>query len=138
MYLQFCVFPFVLIFITLSMKSMQSFLCEKEFEKNDWFCEVQFSIIKQRRKTLIKGSQLQVCTYWYILSMYHIIELFQSTLDFKVKRNNVFFLVLSTRLIKKKTNGNTHEIIGLISFFIDFIFFFLYFRARTSDSTVHL
>lgn len=120
------------------MKSMMSFLCEKEFEKNDWFCEVQFSIIKQGRKTLIKGSQLQVCTYWYILSMYHIIELFQSTLDFKVKRNNVFFLVLSTQLIKKKTNGNTHEIIGLISFFIDFIFLFLYFRARTSDSTVHL
>lgn len=52
MYLQFCGFPFVLKIITLSMKSMQSFLCEKrEFEKNDWFCEVQFSIIKQRRKT---------------------------------------------------------------------------------------
>lgn len=33
------------------MKSMMSFLCEKEFEKNDWFCEVQFSIIKQGRTT---------------------------------------------------------------------------------------
>lgn len=57
------------------MKSMMSFLCEKEFEKNDWFCEVQFSIIKQGRKTLIKGSQLQVCTYWYILFMHHVIDL---------------------------------------------------------------
>lgn len=50
MYLQFCVFPFVLIIITLSMKSMQSFLCEKEFEKMIGFVKSNLVSLNKEEK----------------------------------------------------------------------------------------